>query len=765
MSAFIEPEQEPALGMRELTPTAPGEGFKSDTHNRNEAAAEVSYTNGNSIARGEPLVLESINLTPDLYFNRELSALKFQERVFHNSLSERHPLLERVKFLAITHSNLDEFFMVRVSGLREQAKGGVSEVSPDGMTPAEELATVRQSVIALFEQQAAHWRESLLPELAKQGIHIADYRDLDSAQKRHLREYFDRAVFPVCTPLAVDPGHPFPHISNLSLNLAVNLRDPDGRNHFARVKVPNVLPRLVPVPGEGDSNITITFVWLEQVLIANLGKLFPRMEIVEAHPFRVVRDADIEIQELEADDLLQTVEESLNRRRFGSAVALFTNPTIPHDIWTTLMENLALGPDEHYPVSGPLGLSDLMEVYRLDRADLKDPSFTPHVPSALRNGDIFTAIRACDILMHHPFDSFAPVVEFIRAAATDPNVLAIKQTLYRVGANSPIVEALGEAAEEGKQVAVLVELKARFDEESNIGWARALEQAGVHVTYGLIGLKTHCKVALVVRKERDGLRRYVHVGTGNYNPGTARGYTDVGMFTCRPEVGADASDLFNYLTGYSKQSEYRRFLVAPVTMREGIRQRITREIVQHRRSGGGHLILKMNSLVDPAIIEDLYTASCEGVKIDLLVRGICCLRPGVTGVSDNIRVISIVGRFLEHSRIYYFRNGGKGEVLIGSADIMPRNLDSRVEVIAPIQDPTLKAYLINEVLAVYLRDTANAHILMPDGSYIRRQPAEGEVPEDAHQILIARATAAETSDSPPTPKALNGKYGRIDTQG
>ncbi len=723
-----------------------------------EAIAEASE----AARMAEDLRDELVKLKPNLYFNREMSLLKFQRRVLDNSISQRHPLLERVKFLAISHSNIDEFFMVRVSGLREQTKAGVSETSPDGMTPAEELAAVRMELLALFEQQATHWHDTLRPALERAGITICDYKQLNHKQKQFVKDYFEREVFPVCTPLAVDPGHPFPHISNLSLNLAVSLRDPDGRKHFARLKVPNVLPRLVQIPD--DDSAQITLVWLEQVLIAHLDQLFPSMEIVEAHPFRVIRDADIEIQELEADDLLVTIEESLNRRRFGSAVALITNPTIPHHLWTMLMEKLELSVDEHYPISGPLGLSDLMEVYRIERPDLKDATFTPHVPAILRSHSIFDAIRERDIILHHPFDSFNPVVDFIRRAAEDPNVLAIKQTLYRTGTNSPIVEALGEAAEEGKQVAVLVELKARFDEEKNIGWARALEQAGVHVTYGLIGLKTHCKVALVVRKERDALRRYVHIGTGNYNAATARLYTDIGMFTCRPEIGEDASDLFNYLTGYSKQTLYNRFLVAPINMRDGVRERIKREVAQHRRRGGGHIIFKMNSLVDPQLIEDLYNASCAGVQIDLIVRGMCCLRPGVVGVSENIHVTSIVGRFLEHSRIYYFRNGGESEVLIGSADLMPRNLDFRVETMVPVQDATLKSYLINDVLAVYLRDTANSHLLQQDGRYTPKLPAEGQVGEDAQLTLIAKAASDSQSIEPDAKTLPHSEYGRVDVR-
>jgi polyphosphate kinase len=683
-------------------------------------------------------------LKPSLYINRELSWIEFNGRVLEEAFDERNLLLERLKFLAISHSNLDEFFMVRVSGIREQVKSGVVEKSPDGMSPYEELVALRQRMIPMMDAQAALWRESIQPALTAQGIQVLNYTDLNPAQQRAVREYFERMVFPVCTPLAVDPGHPFPHISNLSLNLAVELLDPDGRRRFARVKVPSVLPRLVPVPaGDGPDgrNRPLAFVWLEQVLAAHLGMLFPQMQLLEVHPFRVIRDADLEIQELEAADLLETVERSLARRRFGSAVALFHNPGMTEDIRTLLAENLELDDNDIYAVSGPLGLSDLSELGKLDRPDLKDASFIPRVPPPLRDGnDIFFAIQQGDILLHHPFDSFTPVVDFIRTAAKDPNVLAIKQTLYRVGSHSPIVEALLEAAEAGKQVAVLVELKARFDEENNIEWARALEQAGVHVTYGLLGLKTHCKVALVVRKEGEGIRRYVHLGTGNYNPATARGYTDIGLFTARPEIGADASELFNYLTGYSKQTVYRTLLVAPITLRAGLLARIEREIKRHRKHGDGRLVFKMNGLTDPAFIEALYRASQTGVQVDLIVRGMCCLRPGVPGVSENIRVISIVGRFLEHSRLYYFRNGGDEELLMGSADLMPRNLDNRVETLVPIQDEAIRNYLFNDVMEMYLRDTAKARVLQPDGSYSRRTPPPDTAPSDSQALLLARAT-------------------------
>jgi polyphosphate kinase len=726
------------------------------------------------------ITLQQPLLRPSLYINRELSLLEFNSRVLEEALDERNPLLERLRFLAISHSNLDEFFMIRASGIREQVKSGVSERSPDGMTPIEEMLAIRAHILPLLETQSAFFRDKLRSALSRHGIKIANYEELTPEQKRAAREYFDRMVFPVCTPLAVDPGHPFPHISNLSLNLAVELQAPNGQRHFARVKVPNVLPRLVSLPvsaaptssngnGHKSKRVQATYVWLEQVLIANLSALFPQMQLLEAHPFRVLRDADLEIQELEAYDLLETVEQSLSRRRFGSAVALFVNPGMTAHLRDLLVRNLELDAEDVYDVEGPLGLSDLLELYKIDRGDLKDPPFVPRVPPALRkNSNIFYAIQQGDILLHHPFDSFTPVGDFIRAAAADEDVLAIKQTLYRVGSHSPIVGALLEAAEAGKQVAVLVELKARFDEENNIEWARALEQAGVHVTYGLIGLKTHCKVALVVRKEGDGIRRYVHLGTGNYNPATARGYTDMGLLTCHPDFGADVSDLFNYLTGYSKQTRYRKLLVAPIAMRAGLLALIEREIKHQAEHGNGRLIFKMNALVDPAIIEALYRASQSGVKVDLLVRGICCLRPGVPKVSDNIRVVSIVGRFLEHHRIFYFRNGGKEEIFMGSADLMPRNLDNRVEVLFPIEDESIRAYVLSDVLEAYLRDNYKARVLQSDGSYARVMPPKDGPVLDAQAALLSQA-GGDSSEMTVAISALPNKYrkyltsyGRVD---
>jgi len=686
-----------------------------------------------------PLAFEAppaeINLKdPSLYFNRELSWIEFNRRVLEEAQDPRHPLLERVKFLAIFSSNLDEFFMIRVSGLKDQIAAGVVNVPPDGMTPAQQLQRIRSLVLPMMQEQRRVFYEEILPELAANGIRIERYRDLDDADCDRLRAYFQTEILPVLTPLAFDPGRPFPHISNLSLNLAVIVRDDRGEEHFSRIKVPTSLPRLIPLE-DGRR-----FVWLEDVIAGNLDTLFPGYEVVESYSFRVLRDADLEIQEDEAPDLLETIEQGLRLRQFGPVVRLGVEAAMPAHMVELLRENLQASEDDIYPLQPPLGMSSLWELARLNHPELRDPPFVPAVPPMLRDlkspEDIFAAIRRQDILLHHPYDSFGPVLDFIKAAATDPDVLAIKQTLYRVGRNSPVVDALLEAQRNGKQVAVLVELKARFDEESNIGWARALEAEGVHVVYGLVGLKTHSKITLVVRKEPHGLRRYLHLATGNYNPVTAGIYTDLGLLTCDPDMGADATELFNTLTGYSRQTYYRSLVVAPRGMRERIEDLIEREIAHQLAGRGGRLIFKLNALVDDRLIRKLYQASQAGVQIDLIVRGICCLRPGVPGVSENIRVISIVGRFLEHSRIYYFENGGEPEVYLGSADLMPRNLDRRVEVIFPIKDPAIRAYIRGAILEVELHNNTSARVLQPDGTYVRRRPAPGEPAIDSQMWLL-----------------------------
>jgi polyphosphate kinase len=676
---------------------------------------------------------------PDLYINRELSWIEFNRRVFEQAQDSRHPLLERVKFLSIFDTNLDEFIMIRLAGLKDQIAAHVATLSPDGLTAEQQLAAVRAQLEPLVREVHDYWRNTLLPLLAEQHIHILNYEQLDAQQRAAMQTYFESDVFPVLTPLAVDQGHPFPHISNRSLNLAVAITDPVYGERFARVKVPPSLPRLarVPVAADADSPNTVAFVWLEQVIAAHLTMLFPGFDVWESYPFRVLRDADIELQEDEAADLLEYIQQEVRERRFGSVVDLTVNPAMPPRIRDLLLDNLEITPDYLTVIDGPLGIGDMMELYNLERPEQKDAPFTPRIPPLLqKDQSIFAAVRQQDIILHHPYDSFNSVVEFIEAAAHDPQVLAIKQTLYRVGTNAPVVNSLLEAVENGKQVAVLVELKARFDEENNIEWARALERAGVHVVYGLVGLKTHAKVALVVRKEPDGLRRYVHLGTGNYNSTTARIYEDLALLTCRPHIGEDVSDLFNMLTGYSRQRAYRKLLVAPVGLRQAMQERIEREIALQEEYGNGRLIFKMNALVDPEIIRLLYRASRAGVNIDLIVRGICCLRPGVPGVSEHIRVRSLVGRFLEHSRVYYFGNNGNEEMYLGSADMMQRNLDGRVEALFPIEDPALREAIRDRLLKSELADTLNAAELSSDGQYHPVLPAAGEPPFDAQTWFI-----------------------------
>ena len=690
-----------------------------------------------------------------LFVNRELSLLDFQRRVLEEAQDERNPLLERLKFLSIVGSNLDEFYMVRVGGLKKQIAGGVTDRSPDGLTPAEQLAAVCKVAQSLMQETHAYLVETLIPLLSAHGIRVLNYEDLTSKQKRNAKRVFEKVIFPVLTPLALDFGRPFPHISNLSLNLAVLIKDDHGHERFARLKVPGTLPRLLPVTRssggvrqDGTVPYKHSFVWVEQVIAANLEALFPGMRIVEAHPFRITRNADMAIQELEADDLLETMEQGVRQRRLGSVVRLTVNQDMPTRIRKLLVHNLRAGPNDSYVVDGPLGLKSLSEIYgSIERFELLDPPFVPFTSPLLkedtRDGDFFAAVRAQNHLVHHPYDSFSPVVEFLESAAADPAVLAIKMTLYRVGSNSPVVRALLKARENGKQVAVLVELKARFDEESNIEWAKMLEREGVHVIYGLIGLKTHSKIALVIRKEGQHIRRYVHLATGNYNAVTAHLYEDLGYFTTDEAIGADATDLFNFLTGYSEKREYRKLLVAPINLRSRFEALIHREIAHGPQ---GRVILKTNALVDKSMIQRLYEASCAGVKVDLIVRGICCLRPGLPGVSDNISVTSIVGRFLEHSRIYYFRNGGDEEIYMGSADLMPRNLNRRVEILFPVQDKRYVRHLCDEVLMTYLKDTVKARRMRSDGAYERVRTSENRAPVCVQERLLqvrARRLEAE----------------------
>jgi polyphosphate kinase len=678
-----------------------------------------------------------------LYLNRELSWLAFNARVLHEASDPRVPLLERLKFLAIFSSNLDEFFMVRVGGLRRHLASGVSHPLADGMTPAEQLAAIRAQVSLLLEERRSALG-TLLRELEPRGVRLVGMDELTVAEQQAIDERFESQIFPVLTPLAVDPGHPFPYVSNLSLSLAVEVRDPEhGSMHFARVKVPQRLSRWIAIPGR-----PFQFVPIEQVIGANLEALFPGMEIVGWHAFRVVRYSDLEFTNLEdPDDLLATIEERVFERRFGEVIRLEVQDDMPVHLRTLLLEELR---DADVGVRGTLQgedideaghllhMSDLLELSLLDLPELRDPPFTPNIPVELRDHDrsIFDVIRERDLLVHHPFDSFPATVErFLQSAALDENVLAIKLTLYRTSGDTAIVRALTEAAERGKQVAVLIELKARFDEVNNISWARTLEDYGVHVAYGPTLLKTHTKIAMVVRREADGsIRRYVHIGSGNYNSRTARLYTDVGLFTCSPSIGADVSDLFNSLTGISRQRLYRKLLVAPANMRDRFIELIDRERAHARAGRGGRIVGKMNALVDVEAIEALYRASEAGVDIDLIVRGICCLRPGLPGVSANIRVRSIIGRFLEHSRIWQFGNAGEDEFYIGSADWMPRNFLRRVEAVAPVEAPHLQARL-RSLLETLLEDNRQAWLLDAAGRWSQTVP-DGEVRSTHVRLLV-----------------------------
>ncbi|OUL35682.1 polyphosphate kinase 1 [Nostoc sp. T09] len=704
-----------------------------------------------------------INLSdPQYYINRELSWLEFNSRVLHEACDQRTPLLERLKFLAIFTSNLDEFFMVRVAGLKQQVEAKVTQLSPDGRTPQQQLDDIRFTLSPQVTKQHHHFEQVLRPLLANHRIHILDYIDLSEKQRNYLDNYFEEQIFPVLTPLAVDPSHPFPYISNLSLNLAVVVKNPETEEEFfARVKVPKVLPRFLPLPPElgihhNGQPAHWTGVPLEQAIAHNLDSLFPGMNIQEYHPFRITRDADLALEEDEADDLLLAIEQELRKRRIGGTpVRLEIQSQTPEAVRSRLLQDLELTESDVYEVDGLLGLRDLMYFMALPLPEFKDPPRQSVVPSRLQwlrepsvssdipevdeGKDFFAVIREKDLLVHHPYQSFSTtVVRFITHAAHDPNVLAIKMTLYRTSGDSPIVNALIAAAENGKQVSVLVELKARFDEENNIYWARRLERVGVHVVYGLVGLKTHCKTIMVVRREKDRMRRYVHIGTGNYNQKTARLYTDLGLFTCQEEIGADITDLFNFLTGYSRQKSYREVLVAPVNMRDRFLALINREIENAKNGFTGRIVAKMNSLVDPQIIATLYEASRAGVQIDIIVRGVCCLRPGLKDISDNIRVISIVGRFLEHSRIFYFYNNAQEEIYIGSADWMRRNLDRRVEVITPIKDLDI-AKDLQEILGIMLADNRQAWELQANGSYIQRHPCDHAPEANSQKSLINMA--------------------------
>jgi polyphosphate kinase len=677
------------------------------------------------------------------FFNRELSLLEFHARVLEEALDPGNQLLERLKFLSIFSSNLDEFFMIRVSGLKEELEDS-NVVSADGLTPAEQLRRTRERILVLIKEQARCLREEILPQLKAAGVSLIPYESLSRHEKDDLKDYFMEKVYPILTPLGVDPSHPFPYISPLSVNIGLMVHARDGlkfgrgkleESRFVRIKVPSLVPRLVPIGASGTR-----FVLLEEIIEANIEVLFPGMNPGPCHRFRVTRDADIEIREEEAEDLLSQIQEELRRRRFGTPVRLEVSPEMPPDMIEYLTASLDLEPDDVYVFDGPLHIQDLTQLYDIDRPDLKDEPFWPSVPKWYTDYDnIFDAIRERDRLLHHPYDSYDCVTGFINQAVEDPDVVAMKICLYRTGPDSPIPPALIRASEQGKQVTALIELKARFDEEHNIEWARRLDEAGVHVVYGILGLKTHGKLTLVVRREGETLRRYVHIASGNYNPTTSCTYTDLGLFTVNDSIGRDATELFNFLTGFSQQTDYRTLMIAPIDLREKLNTLFDREIEHQRAGRPAHVIAKFNRLADLQVIEKLYEASRSGVRIDLIVRGICILRPGIPGLSENITVRSLVGRFLEHSRVFWFANGGDDELYIGSADWMARNLKHRIEVVAPVTDPQAKHYLRDVLLDAYLRDNTKARELQPDGRYV--PIGRGTEPFNTQEYFIGRPTS------------------------
>jgi polyphosphate kinase len=677
---------------------------------------------------------------PALYINRELSWLEFNQRVLAQAQDAYHPLLERAKFLGITATNLDEFFMVRLATLLKKYRAGIEDLSPDGLNTEQQLTVIRRRAHAMMREVSRCWCDSLRPLLGAEGIHFLEVAEYTPAITEHLAKHFRTDIFPVLTPLAFDPGHPFPYISNLSKNLAVVVRH-NGRTKFARVKVPDMLPRFIPVPESIAAKPGLTFAFLEDVIEQNIHELFPGTEVRGAHLFRIIRDTDMVIQEDEADDLLETVDQGLKQLKYGALSLLEVDQTMPRRVLNILIENFEVDEEVVVRTADRMGFGDWRQLAKIHRPQLKDPAFSPKTLWDSNDLEtIFDQIRYQDYLLHHPFDSFTSVESFLRATVRDPQVVAIKMTLYRIGQNSPLVDLLIEAAEQGKQVAVLVELKARFDERNNIAWANRLESAGIHVVYGLVNLKTHCKLCLVVRKEADGIRRYAHVGTGNYNASTSQIYTDLGLFTSDEHIVDDVTQVFNYLTGYSHKKSYRELIVAPVALRASVKALVERE-AEHARAGRpAHIILKNNAVADPAMIKVLYRASQSGVRIDLIVRGVCCLRPGIPGISDHIHVRSVVGRFLEHSRIYYFHNGGSPELFIGSADLMERNLDRRVEVLCPVREPELRQHLRDVVLESLLTDSHRATILHTDGSYARALPPASGATVNSQQFLLEHYT-------------------------
>ncbi len=690
---------------------------------------------------------------PENFFSRDINWVEFNGRVLEEAINPNIPLLERVKFISIFFTNLDEFYMIRVSGIKEQIRANVLEPRIDGLTPFEELKYIEENIAPKVQLLLKYWNNTIVPELEENNVKFLTYDSLSNDEKEKLSEYFNQEIYPVLTPLAFDPGRPFPYISNLSLSYAIQIMKPNGVLHFARIKIPSILPRIINLDKILDNKdsfekggFSTKLIWLDDLIKNNVNSLFPGLEVISAHKFRITRNADIYIQEDEADDLLSLIEKNIKQRKFGSVVRLSVERDMPEFMINILTENLEVSNDAIQIVDGPMGLSNAMILYDLPLQHLKEKPFHPVLPPIFDEEEresIFSLIKTKDILLHHPYDSFAPVIDMIKEAARDPNVLAIKQTLYRVGSDSPIIKYLIEAAESHKQVAVLVELKARFDEENNIYWAKALEKVGVHVVYGLIGLKTHSKMTLIVRKENEGVQRYVHLGTGNYNASTAKLYTDYGLLTNDKELCEDVADVFNFLTGYSEQKEYRKMWVAPFNIRKEFLKLINREIENSKAGNKGYISFKLNSLVDPTVIAALYEASKQGVKIDLVVRGICCLVPQVPGLSENITVRSIVGRFLEHTRVYYFYNNGDDEIYMGSADLMQRNLDRRVETIFPIEDENIKKSVKETLLNISLKDNQKARILLPTGKYVKNHKVYLQDDVNLQEWLMNYASSSE----------------------
>lgn len=690
---------------------------------------------------------------PENFFSRDVNWVEFNGRVLEEAINPNLPLLERIKFISIFFTNLDEFYMIRVSGIKEQIRANILEPRIDGLTPFEELKYVEENVAPQVQLLLKYWNNTIVPELEENNVKFLTYDNLSDDEKEKLSEYFNQEIYPVLTPLAFDPGRPFPYISNLSLSYAIQIMKPNGALHFARIKIPSILPRIIYLDKILENNdsfekggLSTKLIWLDDLIKSNVNSLFPGLKVISAHKFRITRNADINIQEDEADDLLVLIEKNIKQRKFGSVVRLSVERDMPEFMINILTENLEVSNDAIQIVDGPMGLSSAMSLYDLPLQHLKEKPFHPVLPLPFdeeESESIFSLINKKDILLHHPYDCFAPVIDMIKEAARDPNVLAIKQTLYRVGSDSPIIKYLIEAAESRKQVAVLVELKARFDEENNIYWAKALEKAGVHVVYGLVGLKTHSKMTLIVRKESDGVKRYIHLGTGNYNASTAKLYTDYGLLTNDKDLCDDVAEVFNFLTGYSEQKEYRKLWVAPFNIRKEFLKLITREIENSKAGNKGYISFKLNSLVDPTIIAALYEASKQGVKIDLVVRGICCLVPQVPGLSENITVRSIVGRFLEHTRVYYFYNNGDDKIYMGSADIMQRNLDRRVETIFPIEDESIKKSVKETLLNISLKDNQKARILLPTGKYVNNHKVYLQDDVNLQEWLMNYASSSE----------------------